>query len=213
MKDTNITAQMGWSRKKGFWAIAQRTLRKIYAKTAEDYAVDLLLQLHQFSNGIFSNIPTSEEEIRQVVQETIVPAYYYGWLNDIYTVQQLQEWINKSVSVSYADPLLSRVGLMDYWRLRCMSCAVAEGIVDSHAFLLLCPVAPSVHPELFTKDVLEAWRPGASLVLQAIQQLHLKSGIEQWMQWVETQRLNLKHLPPLDLDIDDIPESQKNQQV
>jgi len=158
-----------------------RALRKIFVGYAEYRALETLRFICKLEG--FSCI---EDDLKYIVQTTIVPAYANGWMSDVITLSQLQKWLERRLILSFADPLFEQIGLHQYLLLHCLTSGLQEQKLSYTTVLTQCPAASFIFHNLFDDIVLEEWRSGASVVRMAIQALEPKDGLSRWLAWVNT---------------------------
>ena len=138
------------------------TLRKVFAAYAENSAFETLSQL-----CTMANVDISEESLRLILRETVVPAYSNGWLENVVTLRQLKSWVDRRAALVLADPMVDMIGLHQYFLLHCLTSAVdAKKMLPSEA-LSRCPAAAYIHRDVFSDIMLDEWRSGASKIGRA----------------------------------------------
>ena len=155
------------------------TLRKVFAKYAENSAFEALDQI-----CTMSNVDISESSLRLILRETVVPAYSNGWLENVVTLKQLKAWVDRRAILVLADPLVDVIGLHQYFLLHCLTSAVDAKKMHSGEALSRCPAAAYIHPDVFSNAMLDEWRSGASMIRITIAELEPRDGLERWLQWV-----------------------------
>lgn len=170
--------------------IGAKTLRKIFAKYAENSAFTTLTAICKICNA-----DIGEVEIRAILRETIVPAYNNGWLADVVTLKQLQVWVERRANLVLADPLVDIIGLHQYFLLHCLSSAVDAQKIRPIDVLERCPAAGYIHSDLFNDDLLDTWRSGAANVRMAIKEMEPRDGLTRWIEWVSTSTIGSSPLP------------------
>ena len=63
-------------------------LRRIFLKLAENSAYDTLREICHHAQ-----VSVSNDMLRAAIKDTIVPAYNSGWLSQVETLAQLQDWL------------------------------------------------------------------------------------------------------------------------
>ena len=166
------------------------TLRKVFAKYAENSAFETLATTCKMSS-----VDISEESLRQILRETIVPAYSDGWLEDVVTLTQLKKWVDRRAALVLADPLVDIIGLHQYFLLHCLTSAVdAKKLLPSEA-LSRCPAAAYIHRDVFSDSMLDEWRNGASMIRITIAELEPRDGLGRWLEWVAKSDTTIDSLP------------------
>lgn len=155
------------------------TLRKIFAKYAENSAFETLSQTCRMSN-----FDISEESLRLLLRETVVPAYCNGWLEDVVTLTQLKAWVDRRAALVLADPLVDIIGLHQYFLLHCLTSAVDAKKIHSSEMLSRCPAAAYLYRDVFSNEMLDSWRSGASMIRITIAALDPRDGLVRWLDWV-----------------------------
>lgn len=62
-----------------------------------------------------SGVKIGNDELRLIVRETVVPAYNNGWLENVVTLKQLKNWVDRRAALVLADPLVDMIGLHQYF--------------------------------------------------------------------------------------------------
>ena len=155
------------------------TLRKVFAKYAENSAFETLAH-----TCAMSGVEIGAEELRLIVRETVVPAYNNGWLENVVTLKQLKNWVDRRAALVLADPLVDMIGLHQYFLLHCLTSAVDAQKMHPSESLSRCPAAAYLHRDVFSDSMLEEWLSGASLIRIAISQLEPRDGLGRWLEWV-----------------------------
>lgn len=175
------------------------TLRKVFAKYAENSAFETLNQI-----CTISNVDISEESLRSILRETVVPAYSNGWLENVVTLKQLQAWVDRRAALVLADPLVDIIGLHQYFLLHCLTSAVDAKKINPSEMLSRCPAAAYLYRDVFSNDILDEWRSGASMIRITIAELEPRDGLVRWLDWVtvsdNTQSIDTLTLPDLGTD-------------
>lgn len=176
--------------------IGTATLRKIFAKYAENSAFETLNQI-----CTMSNVDISEESLRLILRETVVPAYSNGWLESVVTLTQLKFWVDRRAALVLADPLVDIIGLHQYFLLHCLTSAVDAKKINPSEMLSRCPAAGYLYRDVFSNDILDAWRSGASMIRITIAELEPRDGLIRWLDWVaasdDTKKIDALALPDL----------------
>lgn len=158
-------------------------LRKVFAAYAENSAFETLSRV-----CTMANVDISEESLRTILRETIVPAYSNGWLEDVVTLKQLKFWVDRRAGLVLADPLVDLVGLHQYFLLHCLTSAVDAKKVQPSEALSRCPAAAFLYRDVFTNEMLDAWRDGASLIRITIAELEPRDGLSRWLEWTASDK-------------------------
>ena len=175
------------------------TLRKVFAKYAENSAFETLSQL-----CTMANVDISEESLRLLLRETVVPAYSNGWLENVVTLKQLKAWVDRRAALVLADPLVDMIGLHQYFLLHCLTSAVDAKKIHPSETLSRCPAAAYIHRDVFSNAMLDEWRSGASMIRITIAELEPRDGLGRWLDWVaeDQSKKEVDVLPLPDLSSD-----------
>ena len=176
------------------------TLRMVFAKYAENSAFETLSQTCKMSN-----FDISEESLRLIVRETVVPAYSNGWLENVVTLKQLKTWVDRRAALVLADPLVDMLGLHQYLLLHCLTSAVDAKKIHPSETLSRCPAAAYIHPDVFSNAMLDEWRSGAAMIRITIAELEPRDGLGRWLAWVAEgdakKEVDVLPLPDLTPDV------------
>lgn len=174
-------------------------LRKVFAKYAENSAYETLSQI-----CTMSNVDMSEESLRVILRETVVPAYSNGWLENVVTLKQLKAWVDRRAGLVLADPLVDMIGLHQYFLLHCLTSAVDARKIHPSETLSRCPAAAYLYRDVFSNDMLDEWRSGASMIRITIAELEPRDGLGRWLDWVaagnDSKEVDVLELPDLSVD-------------
>ncbi len=158
-------------------------LRRIFLKLAENSAYDTLREICHHAQ-----VSVSNDMLRAAIKDTIVPAYNSGWLSQVETLAQLQDWLARRAAHAFADKYFGRLDIQQYLRLHCLSQALDDKKITTRFMLDRCPEAAYIMPELFDDMQLDAWRQGAAEVRQLSGQLEEEHGLDLWLMWVKKSK-------------------------